>query len=248
MNDGGYSRLEKDFLGNERMVHYDASGNMLGASDVIREPDGTIRISNDQSPLTPESDSPPVEVVVPVSAASPQEPGIGIREREASLTSRMPMNQVVMYSIAAFIATSLLTLGVLSFLKSNRNDASVRTSIQPPPISRPESSPNSDLPLPDPVQERDDRPSDPRPRNDEQPNEPRPFDETAPDSNMDDSRPRIQNNDPSAPTNNDTKPEPKPRKGNNDDPIDLRGDEGTKTDPPKKGDPGDDPLRGDDIH
>ena len=70
MNDGGYSRLEKDFLGNERMVHYDASGNMLGASDVQREPDGTIRISNDQGPLTVEPDLPRVEAIAPEPKAT----------------------------------------------------------------------------------------------------------------------------------------------------------------------------------
>ena len=241
MNDGGYSRLEKDFLGNERMVHYDASGNMLGASDVQREADGTIRISNDQAPLTGETELPKVEAIVPepkINNPEPQPVSIGGFGQKTN----MPMNQVVMYCLAAFIATSLLTLGVMSVLRSNGPDASVRTTVQPTTRTMPQQ--NSD-----PVQEvqpdRENFPSDPRPRNDE---DPPPFDQSAPDSNMDDSRPRIREDDPNAPTNEDSKPEPKPKKKGADEPIDLRGDEPSKADQPKKGDPGADPLRGDDIH
>jgi hypothetical protein len=39
-----YSRLEKDFLGNERMVFYDENGQMTGVSEVMREADGTLRV------------------------------------------------------------------------------------------------------------------------------------------------------------------------------------------------------------
>jgi hypothetical protein len=214
---------------------------MLGASDVQREADGTIRISNDQVPLASEMDLPKVEAIAPEPKATipdPQPVSVGGFGKKTN----MPTNQVVMYCLAAFIATSLLTLGVMSFLRSNGPDADIRTSIQPTPRTTPQQNI-------DPGQEvqpdRESFPSDPRPRNDE---DPPPFDPSAPDSNMDDTRPRIRENDPNAPTNDDPKPEPKPKKKSVDDPIDLRGDETGKADPPIKGDPGADPLRGDDIH
>lgn len=47
-----YSRLEKDFLGNERMVHYDEKGVVVGASEVVREEDGTLRVL-DSVPVAP---------------------------------------------------------------------------------------------------------------------------------------------------------------------------------------------------
>lgn len=238
MSDGGYSRLEKDFLGNERMVHYDAAGNMLGASDVIREEDGTIRISNDPIPLNLANDLPKVEAVVPTPKPPISDPVPGVRARE----QRMPVNQVVTYSIGAFIATLLLTLGALSFMRSSTSTARIQT-ISPAP--QPSRSPSNDLPLPDDRTERENFPGDPRPRNDEDPDNSRPFDNTAPDSNMDDNRPRIDPNDSNPPDS--VTPSTKPKKGP-EDPIDLRGGDGDKTDPAKKGDPGEDPLRGDDIH
>lgn len=237
MNEGGYSRLEKDFLGNERMVHYDGSGNMLGASDVVREPDGTIRVTNE--PISPVE----VEVVEPKKPEPIATPFAGAGQKDGIAT-----NQVVMYSIAAFIATSILTFGVLFFLKSKGNDGGVRMDQVPiqrqtPQIDNRDSLPDSP--------KTDELPSDPRPRNDEQ-REDRPFDQTAPDSNMDDTRPRVNDNEPvrdAQPPNEDSvRPAPKPKKNKSDEPIDLRGDEGGKSDPPKKGDPTGDPLRGDDIH
>lgn len=39
-----YSRLEKDFLGNERMVFYDENGQMTGVAEIMREADGTLRV------------------------------------------------------------------------------------------------------------------------------------------------------------------------------------------------------------
>jgi hypothetical protein len=242
MNDGGYSRLEKDFLGNERMVHYDAAGNMLGASDVIREADGTMRVSNDPVPLQPTNDLPPVEAVVPTPKPASPDP-VSAKSLDFSQKPSMPTNQVVMYFIATFIAASLVTLGILSFLKSSGGSgAGVQMSSQP--STRASIPETSALPTPAPEREPepDSRPSDPRPRNDEQPSEPRPFDQTAPDSNMDDSRPRIKASDPTEPN---SKPDPKPKQGKGEDPLDLRGDSDLKADPPKKGDPGEDPLRGD---
>ena len=42
--DGEYSKLEKDFLGNERMVHYNASGVAISASKVERAEDGSMTV------------------------------------------------------------------------------------------------------------------------------------------------------------------------------------------------------------
>jgi hypothetical protein len=43
----GYSRLERDFLGNEKLVHYDGDGKMISASQVTREADGSMKIVGD---------------------------------------------------------------------------------------------------------------------------------------------------------------------------------------------------------
>ena len=238
MSDGGYSRVEKDFLGNERMVHYDASGNMLGASDIIREPDGTIRVSNDTVSVNPD-DLPHVEVIVPPQTAAAIAEPIPVRVMGVGTKSNMNMNQLVMYSIAAFIGTCLLTLGVMSFFRSNGSSGSTRT--EPIVIHR-----NDAQPAPDVQPGRENFPNDPKPRNDDQPGDVKPSDQGQPDSNMDDNRPRIQdnNNDPGPPPTKVTDP----NKGSSNDPIDLRGDDGNKKDPPKKGDPGADPLKGDGIH
>jgi hypothetical protein len=242
MNEGGYSRLERDFLGNERMVHYDASGNMLGASDVIREPDGTIRITNEPVSATEPNELPKVEAIVPPSKPTAVAPTIGVRDRQnAGLT----MNQVVMYSIAAFIATSLLTLAVLSFKRSNGPDASVNMRANAP---QPRMSPPINGTEPDRRQEPETFPSDPKPRNDDPPLEPRPRDEAAPDSNMDDTKPRIKNSEPNPQDETAPNQEKSPKKKPTEDPIDLRGDDSGKKDPPKKGDPSGDPLKGNDIH
>lgn len=241
MSEGGYSRLEKDFLGNERMVHYDGNGNMLGASDVIREPDGTIRVSNEPVSASGSDDLPRVEAVVPPIRAAPTDEPQPVRVAGNGPKSNMQSNQVVMYAIAAFVATSLITLAVLSIFKSNRSsDSSFGTpqsSFHQVPAPRVETQPGQE-----------NFPSDPKPRNDEPPTETRPFDQTAPDSNMDDNRPKIRNDDPQPPTRVDPRPDTKPRKSGPEDPIDLRGDDGSNKDGPKKSDPGTDPLKGNDIH
>ncbi len=238
MNDGGYSRLEKDFLGNERMVHYDASGNMLGASDVIREPDGTIRVSGEQISAESAGDFPEVEAVVPTPKApvAASAAPTGVRDR-----SEVPRNQVAMYAIAAFVATSIVTLGVLQIMKSNRGETQSYSLPQSTYHQVPQ--PNNDV---QPGQEN--FPNDPKPRNDDPPAENRPFDQSSPDSNMDDNRPRVRNDGPSAPPGNESNPQPKPKKAGPDDPIDLRGDDGGKKGDTNKGDPAADPLKGNDIH
>lgn len=243
MNDGGYSRIEKDFLGNERMVHYDGSGNMLGASDVVREPDGTIRIPNESGSSFVADDLPKVEAVEPKPKAVAQEPASSFA---TPAKSNVPMNQVVLYSIATFIGAMLLTLGIASFVASRRpsqgaiSSTQIRSSNpmedariqQDPPRRREEEQ-----------QPQDNFPIDPKPRNDEQPSdEPKPFDNAAPDMNSgDDLHPKIE------PGDGDKKPAVEPAKENpktngSDDPIDLRGDGGTtKKGPDNSSDP-------DDIH
>ena len=240
MSDGGYSRIEKDFLGNERMVHYDASGNMLGASDVIREPDGTMRILNDDSTVEVQADLPKVEAVMPKATANSagRDPLPPIRVRAAN--SAIPFNRLVMILIGVFVGSCLLTLLVYSFLRTNNStprfipSQTTTTTIQPGP------SPSDAPRLPDRY------PDDPKPRNDDPAPDPRPTDQTAPDSNMDDNHPRIQDNNDAPPVEIAPRPGSRSKKGSSDDPIDLRGDDGKKD--PKKGDPGADPLKGDDIH
>ena len=247
MSDGGYSRIEKDFLGNERMVHYDASGNMLGASDVIREPDGTIRISNDTSPTYQAGELPHVVVIEPkpnadqVKVAAPVDvhvTGIGPKPNTA--------NRSVMIFIATFIIACILTLGVMSFLKTREGRGSNFSNVPSYTTPTRETPPITDTPTP--RSNPDDYPSDPKPRNDQQPGDIPPVDNGAPDSNMDDNHPRI-NDATNAPADDSTpKTEPKPKKGS-DDPIDLRGDDSGQKDPAKKGSTtGGDPLKGDDIH
>jgi hypothetical protein len=240
MSDGGYSRIEKDFLGNERMVHYDASGNMLGASDVIREADGTIRISNESAPSYPKDDLLHVEVIVPSVKAAETNP---IRTPVALQNAGMPANKSIMLAI---VAASLLTLGALSYFKT-RGGAGEATipAVHEYSTPIPRSEPNYDAPTqhsnPDYL------PNDPKPRNDQQPNSAPPVDNGAPDSNMDDNHPRI-NSTGNAPADITTpKVEHKPKVGS-DEPIDLRGDDNGSKDPTKKGPaPTGDPLK-DDIH
>ncbi len=205
MSDGGYSRLEKDFLGNERMVHYDGSGNMIGASDVVREPDGTIRIPNEPGSATASTVSAPA---ADLNAHLPKDAGVRMRQKQALLTSK-----VITYIFAALIDSMLLTLAVLNFRASGGRPTTVQyvpqtntTPYSAPPTVRndtqDDSRPNNALP------------DDPKPRNDQDSNEAKPYDQTAPDMNSgDDSHPKIDDGG--------KKPDTKPK---SDDPIDLRGD------------------------
>lgn len=232
MSDGGYSRIEKDFLGNERMVHYDGSGNMIGASDVVRESDGTIRIPNETYEGTVATPKPGVDP----TAHIPNDAGKATPEKPKPV----PAGQTATYVIATFIGAAVLTWAVLSF--KNSHSPSSAGAVQNFPTTRvPEST--RALPQEETVPERSPEqfPPDPKPRNDEDPNDARPFDQTAPDMNSgDDNHPKIQPNDDGSnppvdkPDDADTQREPK--KDNGSDPIDLRGD-GDKGKTPPSTDP-----------
>jgi len=231
MNDGGYSRIEKDFLGNERMVHYDGSGNMIGASDVVREPDGTIRIPNETAHAGAAGDLPDIQVIEPtpkMESAShiPNDAG----KVMAGKSSQMPMSQTVTYVIATFVAAMLLTLGALAVIRSRGGSGGASQDFRSTSVTQPTPRFNQQA---EPLPERapDQYPADPKPRNDEQPTDAQPYDQSAPDMNSGDSnRPKIEP-DP----NQQTEPEPDkdPKKGTGDDPIDLRGDGEPQKDPPK---------------
>lgn len=231
MSDGGYSRLEKDFLGNERMVHYDGSGNMIGASDVVREPDGTIRIPNEAGTTTAAASASPTDP----TAHIPKDAGVAMRNKQS-----MPASRLITYVFAAFIGSMLLTLAVVTVFagrggsRSNSGDTAIQTPAiqQPGPSYGDGSVPRRDT---EPAPAPDNYPSDPKPRNDEDDTNVKPYDQTAPDMNSgDDNRPKI--DDPNSVTksdNGDKKP-----KANPDDPIDLRGD-GEEQKSPTKTDPND---------
>jgi hypothetical protein len=148
-------------------------------------------------------------------------------------------NRLIMTVIAVFIGSCLLTLLAISIYRSNNSTprfipSQTTTTIQTPPPS----TDRARLP--------DNYPDDPKPRNDDPVPDSKPFDQTAPDSNMDDNRPRINDANEAPAIENAPRPGTRTKKGNSDEPIDLRGDDGKKD--PKKGDPGADPLKGDDIH
>ncbi|MBS1700519.1 MAG: hypothetical protein JST12_02580 [Armatimonadetes bacterium] len=237
MSDGGYSRIEKDFLGNERMVHYDGSGNMIGASDVVREPDGTIRIPNDPVDAIPTAAAAPTPATDP-TAHIPNDAGKDM----AKTPKTMPTSQAVTYFIAVFVVTMLLGLGIMSAIKARGGNSGGTTSA----VTHDMPTVNSTTPptYADPYPHRnDDLPQDPKPRNDEQPD----YDPAMPDRGpQNDGRPRINPEDgpkPSDDTNSvepsDAKPAktnetPPAKNGDGSDPIDLRGDNDPKPDPSAK--------------
>lgn len=241
MSDGGYSRLEKDFLGNERMVHYDGSGNMIGASDVVREPDGTLRVTNEPVHATTPTGLPDVQVIEPKPKAEPTAHIPADAGKAMAPRPQMPLSQTVTYVIATFIGAMLLTLAVLAFRASRSgSDASQQFGSKSAPIQNFDRQAD---PLPDRTP--DQYPPDPKPRNDEQPDNNQPSDPTtAPDMNTgDDNHPKIEPGQD--PVQADPGGDKGTNKGNSDDPIDLRGDGEPQKDPPKTG-----PTKGDpnDIH
>ncbi len=96
--DGEYSKLEKDFLGNERMVHYNAAGVAVSASKVERAADGSMTVG-EPVPLTPQPQ--------PVAAVNLDQP----REKT------YPPGTVATIGIASFV---IAALGALYILNSNK--------------------------------------------------------------------------------------------------------------------------------
>ncbi|HLO97919.1 MAG TPA: hypothetical protein VK171_04925 [Fimbriimonas sp.] len=197
-----YSRLEKDFLGIEKMVHYDAEGNKTGVQDVVREEDGTIRVVGEPTPVieTPGAS-------IPSAPASQPVPSLRATETVATV----PANKTLVYIFGAFIGSAILTFIVLSFFKTAGGGNQVNSSASPSFIDRSDARtenftqpPIEQTPAPDDTQ-------------------PRQNDQGVPDTDTEgDGKPRIEQTDPE-PTKQD-------ERTNDSDPIDLRGgDEPTPT-------------------
>jgi hypothetical protein len=194
--DGEYSKLEKDFLGNERMVHYNAEGVAISASKVERSEDGSM-IVGEPMPLT----SQPQAVATP-SAAPVAEPRTG----------NYPPGTVATIGIASFVVAALAALFIIN---SNRSDTSADrfnaavyrdpVRIQPPSENLEQVPPPQEFDSPRPRQEDETLPGDrDRPRidlRDDEPSTPEPKSDPVDEK-------------PTEPT--------EPAKGS--DPIDLRGD------------------------
>ena len=242
MSDSGYSRLEKDFLGIERMVHYDAAGNMTGTSEVFLEADGSRRISNEVHAVSvpteeaaaftpPVASKPVVEPNVASAAASGPKPEY--REGYSVPT-------VVSFGLAAFVGAAVIGLVVITAMRSGSNRDSSVQSYTPPiqnqnstlPEQRytpPAPPSNNDNPYDSPVDPDQTRPGDPdRPR-------------------IDGPAPVIEPSDPALNPNGDqpqgeVKPSTEPEKPKVDpkpsstDPIDLRGDGEPAPEAPKNND------------
>lgn len=99
--DGEYSKLEKDFLGNERMVHYNAQGVAISASKVDRSEDGSMTVG-EPIPLTPQAPPPSVNT---------------LDDQKSSL---YPPGTVATIGIASFVVAALAALFILN---SNKPDS-----------------------------------------------------------------------------------------------------------------------------
>lgn len=199
-----YSRLEKDFLGIERMVHYDALGNKTGVQEVVREDDGTIRVVGEittviESPAEPIAASPTATFQsdpIVTTQASPPSPGL-------------PANKTFMYVAGAFIGSAILTLIVISFFNTGGAGGrgnTLNSSASPTFIDRTDARQEN---FTQPPIEQTPAPEDAQPRQNDQ---------GVPDTDTEgDGHPRIQPNDPEP-----TKPD---ERTNDSDPIDLRGGE-----------------------
>ena len=101
--DGEYSKLEKDFLGNERMVHYNSEGVAVSASRVERAEDGSM-IVGEPMPLSAQPQPDPVPVQPIVTSTSPS----------------YPPGTVATIGIASFVAAAVAALFIIN---SNRSDS-----------------------------------------------------------------------------------------------------------------------------
>jgi hypothetical protein len=244
MSDSGYSRLEKDFLGNERMVHYNAEGAMIGASAVTREEDGSIRISGDipmvastahESVAAPTVTQAGVAAKAYQSSAKSEEPE---KPRFQSETDEPSMSSAKIFSIAvaAFVGAALIALIFINLRGSGSSSSetrSVNSRIQEAPSEPPQDAPQ--MVRPDEVpSDGDSTPPGDRDRPRIRRNESTDLGRTEPSATpepdggitQEDSEPKRRRKPKPA---EDPKPDaPKP---DSTDPIDLRGD-----DPPAKTD------------
>ena len=193
--DGEYSKLEKDFLGNERMVHYNVAGIAVSASKVERSEDGSMMVG-EPIPLT----SQPQPVVAPVRVVNEPRPGT------------YPPGTIATIGIASFVLTALAAQVIINSNKSDSaaerfNTAVYRDPIQtqPPSENLEQVPPPQDYDSPQPRQEDETPPGDrDRPRIDLREDE-----LTVPEPKADPVK---------------EKPAETPEPAKSSDPIDLRGD------------------------
>lgn len=193
--DGEYSKLEKDFLGNERMVHYSAEGVAVSASKVERSEDGSMTVG-EPIPLA----SQPQPVAVPARVVSEPRPGT------------YPPGTIATIGIASFVLTALVALIIINSNKSDSATERFNTAVYRDPVRI--QSPSEDLERVPPPQEYDS----PQPR---QEDETPPGDRDRPRIDLREEEVTVP--EPKAePLNQKPAVTPEPAKGT--DPIDLRGD------------------------
>ncbi len=196
--DGEYSKLEKDFLGNERMVHYNSEGVAVSASRVERAEDGSM-IVGEPMPLS----------------AQPQPAPVAVQPTVAPQPGSYPPGTVATIGIASFVVAALAALFIIN---SNRSDSAAErfnTAVYRDPVQvKPRTENLEDVPPPQNFDS-------PQPRQEDEllP----PGDQSRPRIQLREDEPA-----PSEPAEKNPEPrqepkqEPEPTKGS--DPIDLRGD------------------------
>jgi hypothetical protein len=222
----GFSRIEKDFLGNERMVHYDADGNITGASELVRESDGSFKvgvpISVDHAHAGEQSVVPPnnTEQPSPV-AASPSLDQIPVKQSSGTLLT---------YGIAAFVVTALLALLFVNLTGNREENRSI-----PEPASASIASPNDPV-IPDTSEQSSPRSEEERPQREPIMEDRRPENPSESRTTVDPDQLRPEPQSDPTPKTESKKPEPtEPKSGS--DPVDLRGDDGGVVPPPDNSTP-----------
>jgi hypothetical protein len=265
MESGEYSKLEKDFLGNERMVHYDANGKMTGASEVIRDADGSFRVG---VPISADHISAPsstpssvghlgtsqhqATVDLPKVSSDPTNPLQDDMANKNSSHKSFSNGNIATYGIVAFIGTALLTLLVATMMRGRGSESTgtgvavpqvenrIQTPSETPPNPAEDPTPGQDAPIFE-----DRRPDDPTEHRGERNNplrdnqeEPRPDGITVPETQTDPRASDVPRQDLPRRKKEDPPKKNDPQKENGD-PVDLRGDEGEPAPPPKDDSAGD---------
>jgi hypothetical protein len=247
-----YSRLEKDFIGNERMVNYDAQGNLVSISEVVREPDGTLRVL----PAVPTTiaSSPDSQIPTPQSAPNVE----SINSKTQSSQNGYPRSMIYAICIATCIISGLITTLIIKNNESEKvqivnvpaepstpqSSLADPNQLNPEPNPGPQDSPpnqqespdapvNSPAPpFPDPMSPPADGPA----STESGPNGPRPTVENPPTNESGDlptTAPQDSTKPPKEPANNSTsskplkkKEAPQKPKPKPTDPVDLGRDDG----------------------
>ena len=126
-----YSRIEKDFIGNERMVNYDAQGNIVSISEVVRESDGTLRVL----PAVPTNISSAPDSQIPKPHNSPSVESIS--ETQSSQNG-YPRSMVYAICIGTCIISGLITTLIIK----NNESEKIQLVNAPAEPSTPQSSPD----------------------------------------------------------------------------------------------------------